>query len=244
MSYGTSTLIRIGSADGSYFRGKGTSGDGIFGDVFLEETNVRGTLPVTKGGSGIIGGSSGGILAFTASTTLASSAVLTANGVLLGGGAGAAPTATAAGAANEVFRVPGAGGAPVFGQVALNQSAAITGTLPVGNGGTGATTLVGAFIPKCTQIAYTGNGSDNRSITGAGFQPNWVLANTSQSGITHAWIIKTKTMTGDLAKNSAIDGAGADQIQAFESDGFQLGASIPNVNAQTFDATCMITATA
>jgi len=32
------------------------------------------------------------------------------NGVLLGGGAGASPTSTAAGSANSVFRVPGGGG--------------------------------------------------------------------------------------------------------------------------------------
>lgn len=60
----------------------------------------------------------------------------TSNGVLLGAGAGNV-VATTAGTADQVFVVPHAGGTPVFGQVNLAQSAAITGTLPVVNGGTG-----------------------------------------------------------------------------------------------------------
>lgn len=43
---------------------------------------------------------------------------------------------TAAGSANQVFRVPGAGGAPAFGAIDLDASAATTGTLGVARGGT------------------------------------------------------------------------------------------------------------
>lgn len=60
-------------------------------------------------------GTSGGILGYTSTTALASSALLALNGIVLGGGAGATPTATAAGAARDVLRVPPAGGAPAFG---------------------------------------------------------------------------------------------------------------------------------
>lgn len=55
-------------------------------------TGVTGTLPVANGGTGLTTGTSGGVLAYTASGTLASSAVLTANLPVIGGGAGAAPT--------------------------------------------------------------------------------------------------------------------------------------------------------
>lgn len=52
------------------------------------------TVPVARGGTGLTSGTSGGVLAFTASGTLASSGVLGANQFVIGGGAGAAPTST------------------------------------------------------------------------------------------------------------------------------------------------------
>src|SRR3989304_478033 len=44
------------------------------------------------GGTGLSSGTSGGVLGFTGSTTIASSALLTLNALLLGGGAGATPS--------------------------------------------------------------------------------------------------------------------------------------------------------
>jgi hypothetical protein len=61
------------------------------------------------------------------------------NGVLLGNGTNPIQ-ATSAGSANQVFRVPGGGGAPSFGAIDLSESAAVTGILSFGFGGTGATT--------------------------------------------------------------------------------------------------------
>lgn len=55
-------------------------------------TGVTGTLPVANGGTGLTSGTSGGVLAYTASGTLASSGALTANLPVIGGGAGVAPT--------------------------------------------------------------------------------------------------------------------------------------------------------
>jgi hypothetical protein len=60
-------------------------------------TGVTGTLPVANGGTGLTAGTSGGILAFTASGTLASSAALAANALVVGGGAGVAPSTTTTG---------------------------------------------------------------------------------------------------------------------------------------------------
>jgi hypothetical protein len=42
-----------------------------------------------------------------------------------------------AGTADQVFRIPTAGGAPVFGAIDLTKAASVTGALPVGKGGTG-----------------------------------------------------------------------------------------------------------
>jgi len=60
-------------------------------------------LPVANGGTGLTAGTSGGVLAYTASGTLASSGALTQYGVVYGGGAGAAPVATAAGTTGQVL---------------------------------------------------------------------------------------------------------------------------------------------
>jgi hypothetical protein len=71
-------------------------------------------LPVANGGTGLTAGTSGGVLAYTASGTLASSAALTQYGVVYGGGAGVAPSATAVGTATHVLTSNGAGVAPTF----------------------------------------------------------------------------------------------------------------------------------
>jgi hypothetical protein len=67
-----------------------------YGKIALT-THVSGTLPVANGGTGLTAGTSGGILAYTATGTLASSALLAANALMIGGGAGVAPSTTTTG---------------------------------------------------------------------------------------------------------------------------------------------------
>jgi hypothetical protein len=102
-----------------------TNGDGQAGNPSIDVSeasltldNIGGTLSVSKGGTGATS--------------------LTSNGVLLGG---TSVTATTAGSANQVLRIPGAGGAPAFGAIDLAQSAAVTGILGAANGGTGISSL-------------------------------------------------------------------------------------------------------
>ena len=57
-------------------------------------TGVTGVLPVANGGTNLSSGTSGGVLAYTATGVLASSGALAANNVVVGGGAGAAPSST------------------------------------------------------------------------------------------------------------------------------------------------------
>ncbi len=88
----------------------------------------------------------------------------TADGVLMGNTTSAFQV-TAAGSANEVLRVPGAGGTPAFGQVDISKSAAVTGALAISNGGTSQTTQTAAFdalSPTTTKgDVIVSNGSDN-----------------------------------------------------------------------------------
>jgi len=93
-------------------------------------TGVTGTLPVANGGTGLTGGTSGGVPYYSATNTLASSGALGVNGVVYGGGAGAAPSTTSAGLNNQVF-LGNTGSPPSWGQV--NLATAVTGNLPVTN---------------------------------------------------------------------------------------------------------------
>lgn len=112
-----------------------------------------GIVPVTAGGTGIASGTSGGILGFTGSTTLASSGVLTANQLIIGGGAGATPSTLAAGSQYQSL-VMGAAN-PGYAAVNLAQSAAVTGVLPNAN-----TTADNANTPSAI---VTRDGSGNFS---------------------------------------------------------------------------------
>jgi len=69
-----------------------------------------GTLAITASGT------SGGILYYASTTTFGVSALLTANGVMIGGGAGAAPSTIAVGTNNQVLR-GNTGAAPTFGSL-------------------------------------------------------------------------------------------------------------------------------
>ncbi len=78
-------------------------------------------LGVAYGGTGLTAGTSGGVLYYSSSSALASSAALTQYGVVYGGGAGAAPASTAAGTTGQVLTAT-TGGAPTW-------AAAATGTV-------------------------------------------------------------------------------------------------------------------
>lgn len=92
-------------------------------------------IDVPHGGTNLVSGTSGGILGFTGATTIASSALLTASQLIIGGGAGFTPSTLTAGAQFQVL-VMGASN-PGYGQVNLAQSAAVTGILGNANGGLG-----------------------------------------------------------------------------------------------------------
>ena len=183
-------------------------------------TALTGTVGVTSGGTGLTSGTSGGIPYFNSATTMASSAALTANGVVLGGGAGGAPTSTAAGAANSVLRVPAGGGAPVFGAIDLTSTAAVTGSLPVANGGTGAATLTAGSL-------VVGNGTSAVNFLTAGTTGNVIYATGAA-----AWASGTPTQAGLVAQNGNSFGTA---MTVGTSDANTLNLETANTTRMSFD---------
>lgn len=77
---------------------------------------------------------------------------------------------------------------------------------------------------------YIGNLTDNRSITGLGFQPTFMIAKLYDASGTDSTASRFPDQAGDASFNNTNNGIEiANIIQAFESDGFQLGQS-PFVN--------------
>lgn len=91
-------------------------------------------IDVPDGGTGLTSGTSGGILGFTSSTTMASSVSLTADALIVGGGPGATPTPLASLGTVTTLLHGNASGEPFFASVDLN--ADTTGILEIDQGGT------------------------------------------------------------------------------------------------------------
>ena len=79
---------------------------------------------------------------------------------------------------------------------------------------------------------YTGNGS-TQSITGVGFQPDWVWIKRRNASSNHILTDVVRGNTKWLESNGTnAEQTGTDRITSFDSDGFGLGSNA-NVNANT-----------
>jgi hypothetical protein len=87
-------------------------------------------------------------------------------------------------------------------------------------------------------VLYTGNGVDDRSITGVGFQPDFLWIKERDQTRTHLLQDSTRGATKYLGSNTtSAETTNANGVQAFESDGFQLGTdSDVNLNTGTYVA--------
>ena len=138
--------------------------------------------------SGQIGVANGGTGAST----------LTSNGILQGNGT-AAVTAVGPGTQYQVLQA-GSGGVPAFGSVALGQSAAVSGQLPVANGGTGLGTLTSGNV-------IIGAGTSSPTFVAPGTSGN-VLTSNGSTWVSQAASSSAPTVTGSFASGTSITAVG------------------------------------
>ena len=177
-----------------------------------DASKLSGILAVANGGTGLSSGTSGGIPYFSGSTTMASSAALAANALVVGGGAGVAPSTitTGTGVVTALGVNTGSAGAFVVNGGALGTPSSgtvtnLTGTASINiNGTVGATTPnTGAF----TTLAASS------TVSGTGFST--YLASPPAIGSTAA-------NTGAFTSITSTSASGVTTTQASTQDGMRL----------------------
>jgi len=162
--------------------------------------NVTGTVAVANGGTGLTSGTSGGVLYYSAVGTLASSALLTQYGVVYGGGAGAAPVATAAGTTGQVLTAT-TSGAPTWSSTYAGTVTSVSVVSANGFAGTVATSTTTPAITISTSITgvLKGNGTAiSAAVANTDYVPlSTVITKTADYTITgtDTWIINNKPST-------------------------------------------------
>lgn len=90
----------------------------------------------------------------------------------------------------------------------------------------------GTAAARISVGSYSGNATDNRWITGVGFTPKWVIIQRGTSSVTYH---SNSAMPADTSFGFSAAGVKTDYIQAYNSDGFQIGANADvNASAATF----------
>jgi hypothetical protein len=165
-----------------------------------------GQLSVANGGTGLAAGTSGGILGYTASGTLASSGLLTQNALLLGGGAGATPTALGSLGTTTSVLHGNVAGAPTYGAVVLTTD--VSGILPVANGGTGSAVQNYVDLTTAQTAAgaktWSGLGTFNAGITSTGAAINLNASSNFATNINTGTSTGAVTIGGTVAQTIAI----------------------------------------
>lgn len=176
-----------------------------------------GLLSVARGGTGLASGTSGGVLGYTASGTLASSAALGANGVVIGGGSGATPTAITAG---------------TNGQLLLG----VTSSAPAMVTMSGGATITNAGVVTLAQIPNT-SGSPSASFGAVKVDGTTI---TASSGVLTA----VGSAATSVSVGTTTVGSGTSSYYLYNNGGVLGNVLPPKLNKQVFTTSGTFTAPA
>ncbi len=210
------------------------------------------TIAVNKGGTGLTSGTDGGVLAFTASGTVTSSAALTNNYIVLGGGAGATPKVVAGITTDGTSKLNlGVAGTSV-GSIGLSNATSGSITLQPTTGALGTITLtipaftgtavVAATSTTATQalFATTTAGAPNFRAIAASDLPAALSSSTSINGLGITASSGTLTIANSKTAtvNNTLTLAGTDSTTiTFQGTDTYVGrATTDTLTNKTFDA--------
>lgn len=166
-------------------------------------------VPVSGGGTGLANGNSGGILGFTGSGTIASSAALVQFGLVVGGGAGNTPTAI----------TPGTSAQLLLAQTSANPSwNTMSGDATIG--ATGALTIANSAVTVAKQANAAGFSLEG-NFTGSSAAPQFstlaALTNKASPAAGDLLLISDSAAAGALKQATISSIASAGSVASIDS---------------------------
>lgn len=183
-------------------------------------------VPVSGGGTGLANGNSGGILGFTGSNTIASSAALAQFGLVVGGGAGNTPTAITPGTSAQLLLAQTSAN-PSWNTMSGDATIGATGALTIANGAV-------TVAKQANAAAFTLEGNFTSGSAAPQFSTVAALTNKASPAAGDLLLISDSAAAGAIkqATVSSIASAGSVSSIAGNTGAFTLAGGVTNSTNQ------------